>query len=88
MNRKLIIGALLTVGIIAGIWLWPETGSGSGNLPQVLTDIRSRAQDAPLAAGGSFFLIYVLTAALGIPGAVLLTSVVSTLLTRFGVSET
>ncbi len=74
MNRKLIIGALLTVGIIAGIWLWPETGSGSGNLPQVLTDIRSRAQDAPLAAGGSFFLIYVLTAALGIPGAVLLTT--------------
>ncbi len=75
MNRKLIIGALLAAGIIAGAWwLWPGHDSGSGSLPQLLTDIRGRAQDAPLAASGSFFLLYVLTAALGIPGAVLLTT--------------
>ena len=75
MNRKLIIGALLGAGIIAGAWwLWPGHDSGSGSLPQLLTNIRGRAQDAPLAAGGSFFLLYVLTAALGIPGAILLTT--------------
>jgi pyruvate/2-oxoglutarate dehydrogenase complex dihydrolipoamide dehydrogenase (E3) component/uncharacterized membrane protein YdjX (TVP38/TMEM64 family) len=74
MNRKLIIGSLLTAGIIAGIWLWPGRDANLAGLPQVLDDIRSRANDAPLAAGGSFFLIYVLTAALGIPGAVLLTT--------------
>lgn len=74
MNRKLIIGALLTAGIIAAVWLWPTDGSGLAGLPQILTDIRSRAQDAPLAAGGGFFLVYVVGAALGIPGAVLLTT--------------
>ena len=75
MNRKLIIGALLGAGIVAGVWwLWPGHDSGPGSLPQLLADIRSRVQAAPLAAGGSFFLLYVLTAALGIPGAVLLTT--------------
>lgn len=74
MNRKLIIGALLTACIIAGIWLWPGKGAEIAGLPQILDDIRQHASDAPLTAGGSFFLVYVLAAALGIPGAVLLTT--------------
>ena len=74
MNRKLIIGALLVAGIMAGIWLWPGTAAGLASLPQILADIRNYASDAPLAAGGGFFLLYVLTAALGIPGGVLLTT--------------
>ncbi len=74
MNRKLIIVALLVAGIMAGIWLWPGTVAGLASLPQILADIRNYASDAPLAAGGSFFLLYVLTAALGIPGGVLLTT--------------
>jgi pyruvate/2-oxoglutarate dehydrogenase complex dihydrolipoamide dehydrogenase (E3) component/uncharacterized membrane protein YdjX (TVP38/TMEM64 family) len=74
MNRKLIIGTLLIVGILAAIWLWPGTGLRLAGLPQILDDIRDGASEAPLLAGGSFFLIYVLTAALGIPGAVLLTT--------------
>ncbi len=74
MNRKLIISALLTAAILGGIWLWPEYGAGPGGLLQLVDEIRSRAQDAPLAASGGFFLLYVLVAALGIPGAVLLTT--------------
>ncbi|MEZ5562095.1 MAG: FAD-dependent oxidoreductase [Gammaproteobacteria bacterium] len=74
MNRKLIIGALVAAGSLAAIWLWSGNGPGLASMPQVLDDIRSRANEAPLAAGSSFFLVYVLTAALGIPGAVLLTT--------------
>jgi pyruvate/2-oxoglutarate dehydrogenase complex dihydrolipoamide dehydrogenase (E3) component/uncharacterized membrane protein YdjX (TVP38/TMEM64 family) len=74
MNRKLIIGALIITGILAAIWLWPGTGLRLAGLPQILEDIRHGASEAPLLAGGSFFLVYVLTAALGIPGAVLLTT--------------
>ena len=74
MNRKLIIGALLAAGIIAGIWLWPGKDAGLAGLPQILDGIRHYASDAPRAAAGSFFLIYMLTAALGIPGGVLLTT--------------
>jgi pyruvate/2-oxoglutarate dehydrogenase complex dihydrolipoamide dehydrogenase (E3) component/uncharacterized membrane protein YdjX (TVP38/TMEM64 family) len=74
MNRKLIIGSLATAGIITGLWIWQGHDSGLSDLPQLLVEIRARAQDVPLAAGGSFFLLYVLSAALGIPGAVLLTT--------------
>ncbi len=72
MNRfRLLAVILILVIVLAGIWLDVGALFSLENLQAHFADLQSRVAGRPLAAATAFFLLYAVLAALSVPGAAL-----------------